>query len=143
MSNQFFFNLTDSYFSFFEFRSVCLIGISFKIQFQSVSFFNWMNWLTSLLKCVSKRRLVFAMQIKFWYLFHFPGNTRPIWKRFFAFFNSSVSPRFRAYKNEHNLQPEALKVTKSEFFDEKCVSFVSLCGAMGEDLVKILISNGF
>ena len=33
----------------------------------------------------------------------------------------SGSPRFRAYKNEHNLQPEALKVTKSEFFDEKCV----------------------
>lgn len=55
----------------------------------------------------------------------------------------SGSPRFRAYKNEHNLQPGALKVTKSEFFDEKCVSFVSLCGAMGEDLVEILISHGF
>ena len=37
----------------------------------------------------------------------------------------------------------ALKVTKSEFFDEKCVSFVSLSGAMGEDLVEILISHGF
>ena len=34
--------------------------------------------------------------------------------------------------------PGALKVTKSEFFDEKCVSFVSLFGAMGEDLVENL-----
>ena len=43
-------------------------------------------------KCNSKRELVFAMQTKFWYLCHLPGNTRPIWKRFFAFFNSSVGP---------------------------------------------------
>ena len=76
--------------------------------------------------------------------FTFLGNTRPIWKRFFAFFNSSVGPLGSgAYKNEHNLQSGALKVTKSEFFDGKCVSFVSLCGAMGEDLVEILISHGF
>ena len=39
--------------------------------------------------------------------------------------------------------PGALKVTKSEFFDEKGVSFVSLCGEMREDLVEILISHGF
>ena len=62
---------------------------------------------------------------------------------FCVFQQFSGSPRFRAYKNEHNLQPGALKVTKSEFLDEKCVSFVSLCGAMGEDLVEILISHGF
>ena len=59
---------------------------------------------------------------------------------FCVFQQFSGSPRFRAYKNEHNLQPGALKVTKSEFLDKNCVSFVSLCGAMGEDLVEILIS---
>ena len=48
-----------------------------------------------------------------------------------------------AFKNGHNLQRGALKVTKSEFLDEKCVSFVSFCGAMGEDLIEILISHGF
>ena len=69
---------------------------------------------------------------------------KPIWKRFFAFFNSLVGPLgSEAYKNGHNLQPGALKVIKSEFLDEKCVSFVSFCGAMGEDLVEILISHGF
>ena len=62
---------------------------------------------------------------------------------FCVFQQFSGSPRFRAYKNEHNLQPGALKVTKSEFSDEKCVSFVSLYGAMGENLVEILISYGF
>ena len=62
---------------------------------------------------------------------------------FCVFQQFSGSPRFRAYKNEHNLQLGALIVTKSKFFDEKCVSFVSLCGAMGEDLVEILISHGF
>ena len=37
------------------------------------------------------------------------------------------SPRFRAYKNEHNLQPGALKVTKSEFFLRKvCLICVTL-----------------
>ena len=36
---------------------------------------------------------------------------------FCVFQQFSGSPRFRVYKNEHNLQPEALKVTKSEFFD--------------------------
>ena len=45
---------------------------------------------------------------------------------FCVFQQFSGSRRFRAYKNEHNLQPGALKVTKSEFLDEKCVSFVSL-----------------
>ena len=62
---------------------------------------------------------------------------------FCVFQQFSGSPRFRAYKNEHNLQLGALKVTKSEFFHEKCVSFVSLYGAMEEDLVEILISHGF
>src|ERR1700679_1583339 len=45
---------------------------------------------------------------------------------FCVFQQFSGSPRFRAYKNGHNLQPGALKVTKSVFLDEKCVSFVSL-----------------
>ena len=62
---------------------------------------------------------------------------------FCAFQQFSGSPRFRAYKNEHNLKIRALKVTKSEFLDGKYISFVSLCGAMGEDLVEILISHGF
>src|ERR1700722_246445 len=62
---------------------------------------------------------------------------------FCVFQQFSGSPRFRAYKNEHNLQPRALKVTKSKFLDEKCVSFVSLFRAIGEHLVEILISHGF
>ena len=62
---------------------------------------------------------------------------------FCVFQQFNGSPRFRTYENEHNLQPGALKVTKSEFLDEKCASFVSLCGARGEDLVEILISHGF
>ena len=56
-----------------------------------------------------------------------PGNTRnQFGSGFLRFSKFSESPRFRAYKNEHNLQPGALKVTKSEFFDKNCVSFVSL-----------------
>ena len=54
----------------------------------------------------------------------FSGNTRPIWKRFFAFFNSSVGPLGSGHiKMSIIFNPGALKVTKSEFFDEKCVSF--------------------
>ena len=79
------------------------------------------------------------MQTKCWYLCHLPGKREINLEAVFCVFQQfSGSPRFRAYKNEHNLQPGALKVTESEFLDEKCVSFVSLCGAMGEDLVEIL-----
>src|SRR5580704_2162532 len=45
---------------------------------------------------------------------------------FCVFQQFSGSPRFRAYKNEHNLQPGALKVTKSEFLDENCLICVTL-----------------
>ena len=40
---------------------------------------------------------------------------------FCVFQQFSGSPRFWAYKNEHNVQPGALTVTKSVFLDEKCV----------------------
>ena len=41
---------------------------------------------------------------------------------FCVFQQFSGSPRFQAYKNGNNLQPGALKVTKSEFFLTKSVS---------------------
>ena len=41
---------------------------------------------------------------------------------FCVFQQFSGFPRFRAHKNEHNLQPGALKVTNSEFFLTKSVS---------------------
>ena len=49
---------------------------------------------------------------------------------FCVFQQFSESPRFRAYKNEHNLQSGALKVIKSEFFLTKSVS---LCVTLWSD----------
>ena len=95
-------------------------------------------------KCLSKKNNSFSRcRPNFGICVFLPGNTRPIWKRFFAFFNSSVGPLGSGHiKMSIIFNPGALKVTKSEFFDEKCVSFMSLCEAMG-DLVEILISHGF
>ena len=61
---------------------------------------------------------------------------------FCVFQQFSGSPGLLAYKNEHNLQPGSSKSDKISFYT-KSVSFVSLCEAMGEDLVEILISHGF